>query len=77
MTTHPTVPIHLWTEDAIVLFDWLNTVDLDAVPAEHQAVKQALTDLASRLEESVPYFADLTEERIARARDEVSKDTDW
>lgn len=77
MTPYPTVPIHLWSEDAIVLFDWLNTVDLDAVPAEHKSVKQALTDLLSRLEESVPYACDLTDERIADARNEVSKDMEW
>jgi hypothetical protein len=69
--------LELWTEDAIVLFDWLENADLDLVPAEHKAVKQALTDLFSRLEEVVPYEIDLTDARVAAARHEVSKDMGW
>jgi hypothetical protein len=36
--------------DAVVLFDWLLSTDLDAVPITHPAQKQALADLLSRLE---------------------------
>ena len=46
----PTVSISLWRSDAIVLFDWLSTVDLDAVPITHPAEKQALMDLFTCLE---------------------------
>lgn len=76
MTSYPTVALSLWSEDAIVLFDWLQTADLELVPADHKAVRQALTDLLSRLEEVVPYDFSLSEERIARARHAVSKDMD-
>lgn len=53
----PTVSITLWRADAIVLFDWLMGADLNEVPADHKAVKQALTDLLGRLEvdTDVPY----------------------
>jgi hypothetical protein len=77
MATYPAVSIELCTEDAVVLFDWLQSTDLNLVPAEHRAVKQALTDLYSRLEEIVPYEFDLTAERVAAAQHEVSKDMGW
>ncbi len=77
MASYPSINLSLWTEDAIVLFDWLESVDLNSVPAEHKAVKQALTDLHSRLEELIPYEFPQTEERIEQARHEVSKDMDW
>ncbi|MDY0983313.1 hypothetical protein SOM10_05370 [Microbacterium sp. CFBP9023] len=73
MRTYPTVEIALWTEDAIVLMDWLETVDFDEVPSEHKAVKQALTDLASRLEEVVPYELPMTPERVATSQEAVSR----
>ena len=41
----PKTTIAIWCSDAIALFDWLMTVDLDAVPITHPAEKQALTDL--------------------------------
>ncbi len=44
------VSIALWRADAVVLFDWLMTVDLNAVPITHPAEKQALMDLLTRLE---------------------------
>ncbi|MGW7244647.1 hypothetical protein, partial [Streptomyces sp. NPDC054804] len=44
----PTVSVRLWRADAIVLFDWLMTTDLDSVPVTHPAQKQALADLLSR-----------------------------
>src|SRR5580692_7476107 len=48
--THPTVTLDLWRSDAIVLFDWLKRTDMSALPTEHPAEKQALTDLLSLLE---------------------------
>jgi hypothetical protein len=36
----PTVRLDLWRADAVVLFDWLMSVDLDAVPTGHPAEKQ-------------------------------------
>ena len=43
--TVPKVGLELWRADALVLFDWLMTVDLNAVPITHPAQKQALLDL--------------------------------
>ena len=40
----------LWTADSVVLFDWLMSVDFDALPITHRAQKQALMDLFSCLE---------------------------
>lgn len=77
MATYPAISIELWTEDAVVLFDWLQSTDLNLVPAEHKAVKQALTDLYSRLEEIVPYKFNMTAERVAAAQHEVSKNMGW
>jgi hypothetical protein len=53
----PQVTIDLWRADAIVLFDWLTRTDLNTVPIEHPAEKQALADLLARLEfdSDVPY----------------------
>ena len=76
----PTVSIDLWRADAIVLFDWLMTIDMDEVPANHRAVKQALTDLLNQLEPAVAYGTSgngLTEDEIAAAQHEVSKDMGW
>ena len=77
----PKVTIELWRSDAVVLFDWLMSTDLDDVPADHPAVKQALADLLARLEETaVPYGSSgsgLTEEEIDAARAEVSRDMGW
>ncbi|WP_220377951.1 hypothetical protein [Streptomyces inhibens] len=46
----PTVNVRLWRSDAVVLFDWLMSTDLDAVPITHPAQKQALADLLGRFE---------------------------
>lgn len=78
----PTVSITLWRSGAIVLFDWLKSADLDQVPAGHEAVKQALTDLLGRLEvdTDVPYGESgtgLTQEEIDEARSQVSADMGW
>jgi len=69
------VEISLWLEDAIVLFDWISRVDMERLPAVDPAVKQALTDLLTRLDESVP--GELSEERVEDARREVAKDMGW
>jgi hypothetical protein len=46
----PTETINLWRADAIVLFDWLMSTDLNSVPVSHPAQKQAVADLLSRFE---------------------------
>ena len=46
----PTVRLAMWTVDAIVLFAWLMSADLNAVPVRQPAEKQALADLLTRLE---------------------------
>ena len=74
----PTVTVRLWRPDAIVLFDWLMSADLDTVPISHPAQKQALADLLSRLE----WAADTdvtasTAEEIAAAQQEVARDMGW
>ncbi|MDH6521900.1 hypothetical protein M2163_001106 [Streptomyces sp. SAI-135] len=74
----PTVSVRLWRADAIVLFDWLMTTDLDSVPVTHPAQKQALADLLSRLEWAAD--ADVTgatAEDIAAAQSEVARDMGW
>jgi hypothetical protein len=78
----PTISVKLWRDDAIVLFDWLKRTDLNSVPIEHPAEKQALTDLLTRLEgfTEVPYGKSgegLTQEEIHAAREAVAKDMDW
>ena len=72
----PKVDIALWRADAIVLFDWLMSVDLNTVPISHPAEKQALTDLLTRLqhETDVP---GVTQEEIDTARAEVARDMGW
>ncbi|WP_395640112.1 hypothetical protein [Pseudolysinimonas sp.] len=72
---NPNVEIMLWREDAIVLWDWISKVDMERLPADDPAVKQALTDLLTRLEQSVP--GELSEDRVERARREVAKDMGW
>ncbi|MFD9442302.1 hypothetical protein ACFWBR_30005 [Streptomyces sp. NPDC060006] len=74
----PTVTVRLWRADAIVLFDWLMSTDLDSVPVTHPAQKQALADLLSRLE----WAADTdvtgsTTKEIAAAQQEVARDMGW
>ena len=69
----PTVPIKLWRADAIVLFDWLMSVDLDTVPVNHPVEKQALADLLTRLEHETD-VPGVTQQQIAVARAEVARD---
>lgn len=78
----PTVNITIWRADAIVLFDWLMSTDLNTVPMTHPAEKQALTDLLTRIEgyTDIPYGTSgtgLTQTEIDTARAEVSKDMGW
>lgn len=73
--SRPTVTLDLWRSDAIVLFDQLMRTDLDALPFEHPAEKQALADLLSPLETSD--VASVTQEDIDAARSEVAKDMGW
>jgi hypothetical protein len=72
----PTVEIRLWRADAIVLFDWLMSTELNSVPITHPAQKQALADLLNRLE----YETDVpgvTQEQIDIAQAEVARDMGW
>jgi hypothetical protein len=74
----PTVTVRLWRADAVVLFDWLMTTDLDAVPITHPAQKQALTDLLSRMEWAADTdLTSSTNEEIAAAQEEVVQDMGW
>ncbi|MER5596312.1 hypothetical protein [Streptomyces sp. NPDC002265] len=74
----PTVSVRLWRADAIVLFDWLMTTDLDSVPVNHPAQKQVLADLLSRLEWAADAeVTGATAEDIATAQSEVARDMGW
>lgn len=70
------VRIELWRSDAIVLFDWLMSVDLNTVPITHPAEKQALMDLLTRLETETD-VPGVTQEQIDAARAEVAHDIGW
>lgn len=72
----PTVRLNLWRADAVVLFDWLMSVDFDAVPVTHPAEKQALADLLTRLEHETD-IPGVTREQIDTAREEVARDMGW
>jgi hypothetical protein len=71
----PTTLLTLWRSDAVVLFDWLMTVDLNAVPITHPAEKQALMDLLAQLEQS--NITGVTQDEIDAARQEVARDIGW
>lgn len=78
----PQVTIDLWRSDAIVLFDWLMRTDLNTVPIEPPAEKQALMDLLTRLEAEtgIQYGTSgkgLTQDEIDIARAEVARDMGW
>ena len=74
----PTVNVPLWRADAVVLFDWLMSTDLNLVPVVHPAQKQALADLLSPLEWAVDAdIAGSTAEEIAAAKEEVARDMGW
>ncbi|MCU1468795.1 MAG: hypothetical protein JWM72_4723 [Actinomycetia bacterium] len=76
------ISLTLSRADAIVLFDWLKKTDLNAIPMEHPAEKQALTDLLTRIEgyTDIPYGGSgsgLTDDEIDTARAEVARDMGW
>ncbi|WP_407837938.1 hypothetical protein ACE1OC_18580 [Streptomyces sp. DSM 116496] len=74
----PTVNVRLWRSDAVVLFDWLMSTDLNAVPITHPAQKQALVDLLGRFEWACDVdITGSTSEEIAAAQEEVAKDMGW
>jgi hypothetical protein len=68
----PTVRLELCRADAVVLFDWLMSTDLDAVPATHPAQKQAFIHLCDQLENQTDVIA-ATIEEVAQAQQEVAK----
>ncbi|MGH3877195.1 MAG: hypothetical protein ACRDSK_09185 [Actinophytocola sp.] len=68
----PRVRLELCRADAVVLFDWLMSTDLDAVPIAHPAQKQAFIDLADELESQTDVLA-ATIEEVALAQQEVAK----
>jgi len=72
----PTVELSLWRADAVVLFDWLMSTDLNTVPITHPAQKQALTDLLTRLEgwTDIP---GVTQEQIDAVQSQVAADMGW
>lgn len=72
----PKVDIALWRSDAIVLFDWLMSVDLNTIPITHPAEKQALMDLLTRLEQETD-VPGVTQEQIDAARAEIANDMGW
>ena len=72
----PKVRLELWRADAVVPVDWLMTVDIDSVPINHQAEKQALTDLLTRLENETD-IPGVTQTQIDEAQEEVARDMDW
>ena len=72
----PRVAIQLWRSDAIVLFDWLMSVDLNTVPISHPAEKQALADLLTCFEHEAD-VAGITQEQIDAARAQVSRGVGW
>jgi hypothetical protein len=72
----PKVTIELWRSDAVVLFDWLMSVDLNAVPISHPAEKQALADLLRQLDHETD-IPGVTQEQIDTARQQVARDMGW
>ncbi|MGW7522414.1 hypothetical protein [Streptomyces sp. NPDC054783] len=79
MTTDlPTVTVRLWRADAVVLFDWLMSTNLDSVPVTHPARKQALADLLARFESDTDTdLTGSTAAEIAAAQEEVARDMGW
>lgn len=71
----PQVQLDLWRADAVVLFDWLMTIDLNTVPINHPAERQALADLLSRLEQSDVVGVEQAE--IDLCREQVARDMGW
>jgi hypothetical protein len=72
----PRTELRLWRDDAIALWDWLSTVDLDAVPITHSAHKQALLDLHNYIEDETD-LPEASPTEIERAKAEAAKDMGW
>jgi hypothetical protein len=72
----PTVNVRLWRADAVALFDWLMSTDLNTVPISHPAQKQALADLCNQLETQTDVVGSTSRE-IAGAQAEVARDMGW
>lgn len=68
------VTLSLWSADAVVLYNWLMSVDIEAVPHEHRGELQALTDLLTALTEHVE---GVSASLINDAREQVAKDMGW
>lgn len=75
-TELPTETLTLWKSDVVVLFDWLMTVDFDALPITHPAQKQALVDLLNRIEVDADVHG-ASQADIDAASEEVARDMDW
>ena len=74
MPVEPTFEtLRLWSADAIVLHEWLNSLNFDTLPVSHPAEKQALTDLLTCLQmyTSAEYA---TQAEVDAAREQVAKD---
>lgn len=71
-----TVRVNLWRADVVVLYDWLMSVDLNAVPITHPAEKQALADLLTRIETDTD-VPGVSQAQIDDARAEVTRDMGW
>jgi hypothetical protein len=72
----PVERLTLWADDAVVLYDWLMTTDLNTIPINHPAQKQALVDLLSRLEQDT-HVEGVTQEQITRAQEAVARSMGW
>ena len=72
----PVVSLDLWRADAVVLFDWLMSTDLNQVPVTHPAQKQALADLLAQLETQTD-VPGVTARQVTDAQAEVAKDMGW
>lgn len=72
----PKVALNLWRSDALVLFGWLMTADLNTVPIAHPAEKPALMDRLTRLEHETE-VPGVTHEHIDEARDEAARAMGW
>lgn len=68
--------VQLWSADSIVLHDWLDSIDLDALPITHPAQKQALADLLNALQmHTRAEYA--TADEVAAAQERVARDMGW
>lgn len=67
--------IELWRADAIVLYDWLMSVDFTKIPITHRAQRQALMDLLTQLD--VTDASQVSRDDIADAQERVARDMGW